>query len=272
MAVETTGGVSIELSGNLVENGIGYLKGKVKSGIRSGITNFAGLILGTAFTGSINRITGSSYNKGNGEGVNFKRYYELNNTGGGGISSDISIACRTSGTYDERNTLNDGPYFVYKHQSNWKGYGDGSTGSTVSANSVIVPSGSGTDLVISKGTGVAAKIYLEGPYNSTANNMNVVLNADVPIISPYSEDPRTAASKPANAVDWVLVQLRETTSGATVESRAAFINIDGFLIEDDGTQGVGIKAKPGDYFIVIKHRNHLRVMTSTIQNNLTWGG
>ncbi|MCP5064582.1 MAG: hypothetical protein GY936_19265 [Ignavibacteriae bacterium] len=45
-----------------------------------------------------------------------------------------------------------------------------------------------------------------------------------------------------------------------------------FLIEDDGTQGIGIKAKPGDYFLVIKHRNHLGVTTNLLQTGLTWGG
>lgn len=267
MTVETTGGVSVELSGNLIENGTGYLKGKVESGTRGGITNFAGLTFSSGFTGTINRLTGNGYNKGNGEGTNVKRYYELNNTGSA-ITPNVSTVIVTSGTNDESNTMN-GPYFLYTYDTDWKGNGDGSTGSSVSANSVSIGTDA-TDLVISEGTGVAAKIYLEGPYNGT--NMHTSLNADVPLLSPYADDPRTAATKPASAVDWVLVQLRETASGATIESRASFISADGFLIEDDGTQGIGIKAKPGDYFIVIKHRNHLGVMTNLIQTGLIWGG
>ncbi|MCP5064581.1 MAG: hypothetical protein GY936_19260 [Ignavibacteriae bacterium] len=267
MTVETTGGLSVELSGNLIENGTGYLKGNVESGARSGVTNFAGLNFSSGFTGTINRVTGTSYNKGNGEGTNCLRNYELNNTGSA-ITPNITSAIVASGTNDESNTMN-GPYFLYTYDTDWEGNGDGSIGSTVSANSVSIGTGI-TDLVISEGTGVAAKIYLEGPYNGT--NMNTSLNADVPMTSPYTDDPRSAATKPASAVDWVLVQLRETNNGPIVESRASFISADGFLIEDDGTQGIGVKAKPGDYFIVIKHRNHLGIMTNLVQTGLTWGG
>jgi len=263
MTVETTGGTSVELSGNLVENGTGYLNGKVESGARSGVTDFAGLTFSASFTGTINRVTGTEYSKGNGEGTNFLRSYELNNTGSAITTNVTSVVAS-----NETNGLT-GPLFLYTFDTDWKGNGDGSTGSSVTANSVSIGTGS-TDLVISEGTAVAAKIYLEGPYNGT--NMNTSLNADVPLLSPYADDQRTAATKPASAVDWVLVQLRETESGATIESRASFINADGFLIEDDGTQGIGIKAKPGDYFIVIKHRNHLGVMTNLIQPGLTWGG
>lgn len=269
MSVETTGGVYISGASDVVESGTGYLKGKVESSALSSATQFAGLTLSTGFTGTITRTTGSSYSKGNGEGQNFKRYYEFNNTGGSGISAICNIGCVTSGTNDESLGMT-GPYFVYTYQSGWKGFGDGSTGSTVSANSVVIPTGN-SDLVISEGTGVAAKLFLEGPYNSGNSNMNNSLNADIPLTSPYSEDPRTAPSKPANAVDWVLVQLRETASGPIIESRSAFVNKDGFLIDDNGNQGIGIKSKPGDYFIIIKHRNHLGIMTATAQTGLTWG-
>jgi len=270
LLVETTGGLSVQLSGDLIETGTGYLKGVVTSGPRTGVTGFAGLTLSSGFTGDITRTTGSSYTKGNGEGTNFKRYYELNNTSGSGISTTCNIAFVASGTNDESLGMN-GPFFEYTYQSGWKGYGDGSTGSTVSASSVVIPTGS-SDLVISEGTGVAAKIFLQGPYNASNNNMNTTLNADVPLTSPYPEDSRTASAKPAAAVDWVLVQLRDQTTPSTViGSRAAFLKADGTLIEDDGTAGIGIKAAPGDYYISIKHRNHLAVMTSAVQAGLTWG-
>jgi hypothetical protein len=269
LLVETAGGVYISGVTDVVESGTGYLKGVVESSSLSGTTQFAGLTFSNSFTGIIKRTTGTSYAKGNGEGQNFKRYYELNNTDVGGISTSCNISCITSGTNDESLGMT-GPYFLYRYQSDWRGYGDGSNGTTVVANSIIIPNGS-SDLVISEGIGVDAKIYMEGPYNSVNNEMNTTLNADIPLTSPYSEDPRTAPSKPSNAVDWVLVQLRETSSGPIVESRSAFINKDGFLIDDNGNQGIGIKSKPGDYYIIIKHRNHLGIMTATAQIGLTWG-
>jgi len=268
LLVETTGGVYISGASDVIENTSGYLKGVVESSSLSGATSFAGLTFSCGFTGSIKRTTGTQYT-GNGAGTNCLRNYQLNNTGTA-ISPNISSTLVATGTNDESNTMN-GPFFLYTYDTDWTGNGDGSTGGTVSANGVSIGTGV-TDLVISEGTGIAAKIYLDGPYNSTANNMNTTLNAQIPLTSPYSEDPRSVSAVPATAVDWVLVQLRDQTTPATViESRSAFINADGNVIEDDGTAGIGIKSAPGDYYIVVKHRNHLGVMTSSVQTGLTWG-
>ncbi len=51
------------------------------------------------------------------------------------------------------------------------------------------------------------KVLLEGPYNQSNNNMFTSLNSNIPLDSPYLEDPRTAASIPPTAVDWILVEL-----------------------------------------------------------------
>ncbi|NOX66506.1 MAG: hypothetical protein GXO85_12160 [Chlorobi bacterium] len=266
--VETTGGVYISGASNVIETGTGYLKGVVESSPLSGSTSFAGLTFTNGFTGTIKRTTGSMYAKGNGEGQNFKRYYEFNNTSAGVLTADITVSTVTAGTNDETGG-NGGPYFAYLYQTGWQGYGDGSIGSSITAASVNIPTGA-SDLVFSEGTGITSKIYLEGPYNAANSNMNTTINANIPLTSPYSEDTRTVSAIPTNAVDWVLVQVRETASGTAIESRSVFIKSDGNLIADDGTNGVGIKSKPGDYFVVIKHRNHLGVMTSAIQTGLTW--
>ena len=100
------------------------------------------------------------------------------------------------------------------------------------------------------------------------------INGIIPLTSPYSADARTASTKPATAVDWVLVELRDhTTPGTVVASRSAYLNSDGNLIDDNATsgRGIGIAAPPGDYYVAIKHRNHLAVMTAAAQTGLTWG-
>ena len=269
MMVETTTNLGITNVSDVTENGSGYLKGRVESSSLSGATQFAGLTFTNGFTGTIRRITGTPYAKGNGEGTNFKRYYEFNNTSGSALSTDCDVTCVTSGANDETNGVA-APYFEYNYQSAWNGYGDGSTGSTIHAANVSIPTGV-SDLVFAAGVGVAAKIFLQGPYDAANDNMNTTINADVPLTSPYSEDPRTASTKPATAVDWVLVQLRDSGSPSTViGSRSAFLKNDGTLIEDDGTGEIGIKAAPGDYYIVIQHRNHLGVMSATAQTGLTW--
>ncbi len=49
MTVETGGSLSIEVSGDVIENGTGYLKGVVTSGTRAAETSFAGLTLSDPF-------------------------------------------------------------------------------------------------------------------------------------------------------------------------------------------------------------------------------
>ncbi len=269
MVIETSSNMLINNVSDVVENGTGYLKGVVESSSLSAATQFAGLQLTNGFTGTIKRTTGSSYAKGNGEGQNFKRYYEINNTSGSALTTDCTVQIVNSGSNDETLGMS-GPYYLYGYSTAWQGYGDGSTGSTVSASNVNIPTGN-SDLVISEGTTVSVKTFLEGPYDVNGDTMLTTINGDIPTTSPYSEDPRTASAVPSDAVDWVLVELRETASGTTLESRSAFINSGGSLIEDDGTTGVGLKVKPGDYYVIIKHRNHLGIMTANAVTGLTWG-
>ena len=261
--VETSGGVSIQVSGDVIENDSGYLKGVVNSGNRTSITSFAGITLSKEYTASIIRTTGSQY-FGNGAGKNILRHYQIINNGNA-ISTNINATLNES-EIDEMS----GPFFLYTYDTDWKGHGDGSIDLLASADEVNIKPGV-VDIVISEGVGVSAKVILEAPYNSTTSEMRIALNPYIPNNSPFVEDPRIASAIPTDAVDWVLIQIRKLATGSTIGSRAAFINIDGYLIEDDGSQAIGIKAKPDDYHIVIKHRNHISVMTKEVQAGLTWG-
>jgi hypothetical protein len=119
---------------------------------------------------------------------------------------------------------------------------------------------------------VEAKIFLEGPYNSSTGEMTTYLNTSgyIPDTSPYSEDPRSITPPiPADITDWVLVQLRETPSGPPVASRSAFLRKDGRIVADNGiTPIITMDVSTDFYYIVIKHRNHLAVM-STGSNQLS---
>ena len=267
MLVETTGNLEIEVSGDVIENGTGYLSGTVTSGDRGSVTQFAGLTLSSTLTGNITRVTGTQFS---GTGTNFTRYYEIDNQAGSNLNANVTTLTTTA----EHGSLT-GLFFHYtKNGSTWKGYGFGSNGTSVTSSGDVFNQNSVTDLVISEGVGVKAKIFLEGPYNTTNHNMNTTINGDIPATSPYSADARTASTKPATAVDWVLVELRDnTTPGTVVASRSAYLNSDGNLIDDNETsgRGIGIAAPPGDYYVAIQHRNHLGVMTATAQTGLTWG-
>ncbi len=104
-------------------------------------------------------------------------------------------------------------------------------------------------------------VYLEGPYNVTNNNMNA-LNSFIPLSSPY--DGETVTSLPAGTVDWLQIQLRTTATGATEKTANAFLLSDGSIVDVDGNHSLPFYYTTGiDYYIVISHRNHLDIMTST---------
>ncbi|MFZ1289608.1 MAG: CRTAC1 family protein [Melioribacteraceae bacterium] len=110
---------------------------------------------------------------------------------------------------------------------------------------------------------ISAKIFLEGSYDAANNNMRDDINSSILLTSPYSEDPRTVSDVPANIVDWVLVELRTSANGSAVASKSAFLRNDGKIVADDGTtEYIEIDAAVGDYYIVVKHRNHLTVMST----------
>ncbi len=110
---------------------------------------------------------------------------------------------------------------------------------------------------------IQCKIFLEGAYNATNDEMNDNINSDIPTTSPYVENPRTVESIPPNIVDWVLVELRTgIDASTTVISKSVFLHKNGKVVADDGTTGeIELAASEGSYFIVIKHRNHLAVMS-----------
>lgn len=122
---------------------------------------------------------------------------------------------------------------------------------------------------------VEATVFLEGAYNGT--NLNTTLNASIPTAQPYAGSAYNnhagteSASAPANAVDWVLVELREAGSAAAalnstkVGSAAGFLMSDGSIKATDGTSNLSISLSGNtgsDFYVVIYHRNHLPIMSA----------
>ena len=113
---------------------------------------------------------------------------------------------------------------------------------------------------------LASKVFLEGPYDEATSDVmftNLNTNSLIPIISPYSQDPRTVDPIPADVVDWALVELRSTDVGSAVISKSVFLHKSGNLVADDGiNQNIFFAVAPGNYYIVVKHRNHLGIMSA----------
>ena len=119
--VSTDGGVRVKIDDALQEINDGYLRGEISSGHRIGLSDFAGMHLSEAFDGSVVRHTGAEYAKEHGEGTNFLRYYEVNNTGGAVPSVNLLVGFTDLPPHDERNGLTV-PYYVYRYTDSWTDY------------------------------------------------------------------------------------------------------------------------------------------------------
>jgi hypothetical protein len=103
--------------------------------------------------------------------------------------------------------------------------------------------------------------------------MSTSLNSQgaIPLVQPYSLSPwnyngvEQVDNMPANTTDWVLVELRTAVGAASkVATHAAFLKNDGYITDLDGASLLdfaGLAA--GNYYIVIRHRNHMPVMSAT---------
>ena len=138
-----------------------------------------------------------------------------------------------------------------------------------------------------------ARIFLEGPYLGSST-MDTELNTGIDeflknnaLAQSYHGAPwnynglesvgSTFFASNPNIVDWVLLELRKGETAATattVATKAAFIKSDGNIVDIDGTSPVEFKGRPaGDYYIVVRHRNHLAVMSSvkvSLPNSTTY--
>lgn len=114
---------------------------------------------------------------------------------------------------------------------------------------------------------VNLKAYLAGALPSgTAMTTTLNTNGLIPLATPYSAAPFnapsvTATSIPANATDWILVEVRDPSTPATLISQtSAFILNDGTIVGIDGASLKLKNAVPLGH-IALKHRNHLAIRT-----------
>lgn len=128
---------------------------------------------------------------------------------------------------------------------------------------------------------VAARAFLQGPYNRREGMMrdNLRRRQYIPLIEPYTGIPSFVhvgqgggeSVIPAvldvtgeNAiVDWVFLELRSAVDASSVvATRAALIQRDGDIVDTDGISPVSFKVTDETYYVVVRHRNHLGVMTA----------
>jgi hypothetical protein len=142
------------------------------------------------------------------------------------------------------------------------------------------------NLTITPGVYLNAKAILSGPYVAAAALMHDSLrvNGLIPTTEPYTSSPYnkaavggTSGETVSNAilnvsgnnaiVDWVFIELRDAASnGTVVANNRALIQRDGDIVSS--TDGISPVYFPtvanGNYFVSIKHRNHLGVMSLNV--------
>ncbi len=85
----------------------------------------------------------------------------------------------------------------------------------------------------------------------------------LPTNAPYAGDVATVASLPSNIVDWVMLELRPSTTSAPVLSVSAHLREDGQVVRTDGGKTIYLESK-GQNHLVVRHRNHLTVVAPGI--------
>lgn len=86
----------------------------------------------------------------------------------------------------------------------------------------------------------------------------------LPATDPYLGTVTVNNGLPENMVDWVLVELRATAGGATIAQAVGCLMSDGSVTDTTGVNGLTFEGLESNtpYYIVVKHRNHLPVMST----------
>lgn len=126
-------------------------------------------------------------------------------------------------------------------------------------------------------TNVDLKVFLEGPFTGSEMHTQLNDNNSIPLLQPFNTSPwnynggEIVPGIPSpDIVDWILLELRETTGDASsatgstmVEQQAVFLKNNGNIVATDGISLPEFSASiTENLFIVVWHRNHLGVMSA----------
>ncbi len=111
----------------------------------------------------------------------------------------------------------------------------------------------------------AVKVFLEGPFNIAQGRMNKTLNTAGHLATRYP-----GAQIPVEAVDSVAIEMRSASSGTGSSFRqvqSAWLLSDGSIraFSDSTQRYVAFDTTESSAYIVVRHANHLSIMTSNVQ-------
>lgn len=132
---------------------------------------------------------------------------------------------------------------------------------------------------------LSVKAFLQGAYDATNGLMsdNLRENELIPLQEPYTlqgylhaglggeentENTVLNVQGKAAVVDWVVLELRSPSDASEIlASRSCLLLRDGRIVDVDGFSDVtfsGVDA--GNYYVAVRHRNHLAAMTKDVVN------
>ncbi len=130
-------------------------------------------------------------------------------------------------------------------------------------------SNTGTD---SSSTRYSIRVFLSGPFKTDDSELSRNLQAHIPSVNPYQDtstclsNTHVNGSVPNHVVDWVVVELRDPNSPSLLlTSTLGFLTYSGSIVGVDGSPWIVLQKQQGvdSAFIVVRHRNHLAVMSAT---------
>ncbi len=116
---------------------------------------------------------------------------------------------------------------------------------------------------------LSAKAILQGAWNGATMSTGLKTAGLLPGSDPYGQGitPSVAPnSSTAQVVDWVKVELRDGANPATVvDTRVGFLLSNGTVVDTGYVQPISFFNVPSaNYHVVIRHRNHLGVMSAGV--------
>jgi hypothetical protein len=112
-------------------------------------------------------------------------------------------------------------------------------------------------------------VFLEGPY-AGGGLMNTTLNALLPLSQPYNVAPwnyagsESVGAMPPNVVDWMLMDVRTGPNPGSFLYTEAVLLLDTGAIVNTALAPPVVVGNANDFlYIVLRHRNHLDVMSAT---------
>src|SRR3989339_660771 len=119
---------------------------------------------------------------------------------------------------------------------------------------------------------LTATLFLEGPYRfgSMAEDLRIkgLIPLTPPDIYPYNLDQNrqfiNLVSVPDSIVDYIVIEFRRNLNDPKPFYRTCLLKIDGNIVDIDGKSPVVLRSggmDAGDYYLVVKHRNHLSIAT-----------